>query len=449
MKWLNDIKVGSKPIVSKPDFDVTVNQLKAAKCDVPSIDSVFENLPFTKVNDEIHINDARFRDLEVKFRKGEIKSALDDANISNTIPVADEAALRKTIKAEAPDIDVQELNKKIDTAKKYHEDLNVTAKDGAELESKLSAPSKEKAKSMYSKIVAGIAIGGTATGLFTALIVTGEVFEDIANANNSRNGCFLVYKNTETVACKLPSRSCGYGSNGAVPCSSENVEKTKYNIYLMVHNIFQQNDEASIAEMKDAGIILGTDNEDPSTYSPDVTLETQDNVGKLIEYYNEKYPSITDVLFDPCAVSGITEGCVSCNTTASTNSVEYATTELLDGNLTYMCIEDSTVIDTLTDIATTLGVDLFTASGDSLSGSFQGNFFLSVIIVLVLVFAIALAIKFIPKKKGVEISDNTPGTTTPAVPVAAPVAPYPTVTASPVPPYRPPMENPNSRSVII
>ena len=410
MKWLKDINVGSKPLTSDLDFDDAVSQLKTAKCDVPSIDTAFQSLPFTKVGDEIKVNDARFRDLEAKFRKGEIRDAFDDAKVSTTISKADESTLREVIKEEAPDVDIKEMKTKTDQAKKYHEDLAVTAKTGEELEGKLSDKSKEKTKSIYSKIIAGVAVGTTVAGLFTAMAVSGKMYDDIVDANNSRNGCFLVYKNTNSIACKLPSRSCGYGNKGAVPCSSDYRDKTSYNINLMLNDMFITGNNTAIEAIKTLGVVFSATPDDTSTYTAEYALNQPDNIPILTKYMKDNFPTVMSATYDPCTTANIEIGCVACDTTAPTNSAKFTSTAMLDGNMTFVQIEDSTVIDTLTDIATTLGVDIFSASGDSISGSFQGNFFMTMVIVLVLVSAIAFALHFL-KGKGKKTNNarNTPG----------------------------------------
>ncbi|UVT30809.1 ODV-E56 [Penaeus vannamei nudivirus] len=424
MKWLADIKFGSKPLKSVDEFAANAKIVKGAKCDVPAIDNVFENLPLKQVGDEMYVNNARFRDLEPKLRKGEIRSALKDAEIPTTISSADEAKLTSAVSKNAPDLDIAKLESKTATARKYHEDLAVTAKDGTELENALSSKSKEKTKSMYSKIAATVAVGGTAVGLFTAMTITGKVYEDIATANNNRNGCFLVYKNSNTYTCKLISRSCGFGTAGSSPCSDTEMKNTKYNIYLMVHNFFTTANEAAINGMKDAGIQLGPDQSDPTTYSPDFTLTQEGNIMPLLTFYDEYYET-NKPIFDPCEMGKVEVGCVACNPTAQTNSVTYTSTELLDENMTYACIKDSTVIDTLTDVATSLGIDLFTASGDSVSGSFQGNFFLTMLIILALIVLVAVGMRFIPTGNAKQAS-----------------APKPPLNAYSQPAYRQPMNTP-------
>ncbi|UHB41728.1 PIF-5/odv-e56 [Macrobrachium rosenbergii nudivirus] len=393
VKWLDDINVGSFPLKNADDFTKNVDIVKNAQSGIKNIDDVFKSLPMTQVGDEIFINGKKsFREVNTKFRKGELNSAFADVDVATTITSADEAVMRKALKEEVPDIDIANLDNNINVAKKHHEDLNVDAKDGADLEGKLSNKSKEKVKSMYSKIKKVVGVGVVAAGVFTALYITDKVYDDLAEATNNRNGCFIVYKNTNTVACKLPARGCGFGDEGAPPCETELIQKTTYNIRLMVLDIIQTSDTASVKAVNDAGGDWQTGD------TADDVLGRSQNISILNGLYPTKYPTIDSVTFNPCTLAGVIKGCVACNSALPTNDIGYCSSETLDTNMVYKCVTDSTVIDTLTDIATNLGVDLFTASGDSVSGSFQGNFFMVLIIILVLIVLGALALKFIPRK---------------------------------------------------
>ncbi len=401
--WLKKMSFGSKPLKTAEDFTNNVNIIKNATSDVAPIDEAIKHLPYKQSGDEILVGNARFRQIEPKFRKGELRSAFNDANVSPSFSASDEAILKKRIKAEAPDIDIADLEVKQAASRKFHEELAVKPKDGADLESKLSRKGKEKTKSIYAKILTASAAGATVFGMFAAMKLTGEVFEDVAKATNERNGCYMVYKNTETTACKIVSRSCGSGTAGAVPCNDAVMANTKSNIYIMVHEFFNTNNESALDAMADDGIDLG----DPK--DPDYTLQNSENIHKLTAFYDEWYGDSTHVpTAVPCEIASQTTGCVACDPTMPTNHVSYTSTELLDGNLTYRCIQDSNVIDTLTDIATTMGIDIFGASGDSISGSFQGNFLWTVLIILVLICATALAVKFIPRKSK-DKEPNAPG----------------------------------------
>ncbi|UVX94865.1 ODV-E56 [Callinectes sapidus nudivirus] len=405
MKWLDDIRFGSKPITAADDFLANTTVIKNAQSGVSSIDNAIKNLEFKQVGDEIHVNNARFRDMEIDFRQGNVKKALDSANVPTSITSADESLLRKTLKNEAPDLDIAEFDMKISQAKKYHDDLDIKASSGADLESKLSTSSKAKATSMYTIIKTAVIGTGVAVGLFATMKITGNMYEDLTAAAKSRDGCFLVTKSTNTVACKLLARSCGGATeNGAPQCTTEQMQTTIYNINLMVKDIIDKDDATHITALRD----LGCDWADGATDLE--VLSISENIPILSSYYSTMYPTYDAPTFVPCTLANATGGCVACNSSLPTNDIQYCTSSTLDSNMVYKCISDTTIIEALTDIATNLGIDLFSASGDSVSGSFQGNFFVIVLITLFIIATIALAIKFIPRKQKTNAPPETVST---------------------------------------
>ncbi len=393
--WLKSIRNGASHIKSVDDFNFKVDGIKNASSGVQSIDDTFKNLDYIQKGDEMYINTGRIRDLEKDFRVGNISKGLEKADVVSTIPASSESLFRTTIEKEAPDLDVLDLDAKVTSAKKFHSDLDVTSTSGADLEGKLSTMSKEKAKSMWAKIVKVVGVGGVAAGVFTAVILTNNVFEDIHKAADARNGCFLIYKNTNTQACKIVSKSCGYGTASAASaqtCDSTMTNTLSYNIYVMVLHYVTTSDTTNIDALKAKGCQW------PDGATVDQVLGVEANIPILVQHYTDTYPTFTSVPFVACDMMPNYEGCVACDPTQPTISRNFTSTETLDGNMNYKCITNTTAIEAVTDIATSLGIDIFSASGDSLSGSLQGNFFMVVIIILALIAFIAIIIKLVPKK---------------------------------------------------
>nr|WOZ57598.1 ODV-E56 [Menippe mercenaria nudivirus] len=401
--WLKSIRKGLGSVKDAADFDVRIDSVKNAKSGISNIDDTFKNLEFKQKGDEIYIHDTRMRDMDVDLRKGNIIKALDDANVPSSISASDEAAFRKTLSSEAPDVDIADLDAKIKSAKRFHSDLDVKSTSGADLESKLSNGSKEKAKSIWSRISKVVGVGAVAAGVFTAVLITDNVFDDIHKAAEARNGCYLVYKNTNTEACKITSKSCngsGGSSDAAKPCTD--VEILKYNIYCMVTHYVQASDTTNIDALKTAGCQW------PDGATAQEVLDIEDNIPILVDHYNTKYPTFNSVPFVACELNSDYLGCISCDPTQPTNTLQYASVDDLEGGVTYKCNSNTTAIEAIVDIASAVGVDIFSASGDSISGSFQGNFFVVVIIILTLIALAALAFKLFSSKSKTPTNTNAP-----------------------------------------
>lgn len=389
--FLKSIRNGASHIKSTPDFNLKIDNIKNTSSGVSSIDDVFKDLNYKQVGDEVHINDARLRDLEGDFRVGNVISGLNKANVATTISAGDEALFRNAISKDVPDLDIKNMEMKINSAKKFHSDLDVKSTSGADLEAKLSPSSKEKTKSLWSKIVKVAAGSGIAVGLFTAAYLTDNIFDDIHNAASARNGCFLVSKKTNVEACKIVSKSCGYptaSASSSQVCSTDLIDKLQYNIYIMTHHIEDTADSTAIDEL----VTLGC--EWTSGMTADQVLAIENNVPVLMQYYTTKYPTLASVPFVACDVVTNYQGCIACDPTQPTISKLFTSTETMDSNVVYKCISNTSAIEAITDIATSMGVDILSTSGDSISGSFQGNFFIALVILLGLIALIAIVLKF-------------------------------------------------------
>lgn len=419
--WLKSIRRGCDAITDIPGhtLDDTVTIIKGGDSGFPSIDDAIKGLDFVKKGDELTVGNARWRDVEPLLRKGSIDEAFNLMGVSHTISSADQANFKKALTSTSPDVKIDELNDKTTVAKKYHSDLDVTnGKTGAELEAKLSTASKEKTKTMYQKLKAKagpIAIGA---GLFTTLVFGIDMWADLNDAIESRNGCFIVETNSGSTSCKVASHTCGFGTEGNPPCDTTQMTGVEYNIRLMCLDLLA-GDAAGLTDLNATAL-----NPKLDATNIEEVLTVEANIAILLTFYDTYYvvrpPSI-----DACTLAGLSDDCVACDTTAPTNSVFFINTIEMEGNTSVRCIKDSTLLDTLVDVSTEMGVELFDAVGDSISGSFSGNFFLTIFIILFTIMIIMIVLK----AKGKKTTDTSPAAQPP--PAASASQPPPAATATP------------------
>ncbi|UBZ25490.1 PIF-5 [Crangon crangon nudivirus] len=406
--WLKAIRAGTRAVCKLPGstMDEIAVTVKGAKSGVHSIDDTLKQLELKDIGGEVKVNNARWRDVEPKLREGKIKSALDDMEVSNTISGSDEAVLRKSLKLDAPDIEVKDLENKQLAAKKIHSDVDVIPdgeSTGDALKNKMSASGRSKATAWYKILVGAGQFAAYGVGIFTMIYLGTNVWDNILDATNRRNGCFVVTKDGRVKACKLMDRTCYTAKSQAnedkeiLPCG-EPYSTLMRNIYLMIADIKQNSKTDDVATLTAAGVT----NMDKSI---DEILSVPANVAILVEQYRNIYPKGTET-FNSCELIGLTKGCVACDSSVSTTSVNYADLSELEGNVTIQCITDSSVLDTLMDVATGMGVDLFGSASDSISGSFKGNFFLIFFIVVVVAAVIAIVLKFKSKPKEIAIQHD-------------------------------------------
>lgn len=396
--WLKSIRKGCDEISDIPghSLDDITNTIKAGDSGVPSINNAINDLTFTQVGDEVHVGNARWRDVEPLFRKGDIDEAFDAMSVTHTISSADKALFKKSLADTSPDIKIDELESKTTVAKKYHSDLDVSSEaTGDELAEKLTPSSKTKVKTFYDKLKKYAPPTLIGAGLFTSIIFGVEMWTGLNDAIAARNGCFIVKTSSGSTSCKVISHTCGFGTEGDTPCSTEVMETVKYNIRLMCLDITKDPPNTNAIDALTAKGITPV----LSAATVDEVLNNTPNIPILVSFYPTYYTG--GVTFDGCALSGLVNDCVACDTTAATNSIYYTNATELDGSETLKCIKDSTLLDTLVDVSTEMGVEIFDAVGDSISGSFSGNLFLMLFIIILVIGGVTMFLKF-KKKKGLE-----------------------------------------------
>lgn len=392
MGWSAVFRKGIKRFGKSAELDNVVSEIKLNKSGIKSIDDVFENLPTSNIDNEISVNGTKLRSVEPDLRIGNIRKALDDMKISSTVTSSDESALKNILKKEVPDFQVNDLTTKIDSAKAVHSDLNVkSATDGNALKESLTPSAQAKVTSAWSKIKTAAGTAGIAAGIIAAIVIGEDLWESINTATKERNGCFVTkIVNGKTTGCKLLNRSCEYQQG--TPCDTSIASTINFNINLLLKHAIA-NDSTLLSKINtDTGLSITSDN-------VDTVLNSSDNVTKLVEWYDTN-KSNTTLAADLCALIGQTTLCLACDPTATANSVNYVDASDLAENCSLKCIADSSLLETLVDVTTGMGLDVFEDVKSAISGDFDikkyGIIIVAIIAIIIVVF---LVIRFLPKKK--------------------------------------------------
>ncbi len=383
MAFLRAIRESSSIMSSVAKFSEASTALKTVESGIGGIDSIIHSMPTQLKNMEMVVNEVPMRSVSGEFRVGEINKAFENLKLDK-VSIADEIAYKNVIEPTVPDIPVKKMNENIVSASEVHPDLKVTAETGAELESSLSKNSKVKVESMMEKLTVYATAGGLVIGIVAVLTVGGKIWNNIVEATNQRNGCFIVRKvNNKTTSCKILTRSC-MNQNGQV-CSSQEVANLHLNVYLFLHHTVEKNDTSMLNQLAQAGIEVNSSNLEQ-------ILNNTEQVQKCYEFYEKL--SVKPPIADPCGLAKLTEGCVACDPTAAFNSPYYVSDENLPNNMTIQCITNSTIIDTLVDVATGVGANIFSAFGDSISGSISTRFWIILAVIIVGLVILGLFFRF-------------------------------------------------------
>ena len=137
-------------------------------------------------------------------------------------------------------------------------------------------------------------------------------------------------------------------------------------------------------------------------------LNDSGSIHKLQKYYEKKYSPENkqqQPFANPCSLYNRTSGCVACNPSATTNSELYLDDSELAENYTLQCVTDSTILETLVDVATNMGIDLFDATSGSRG---KVNLIFSVVFgILLLILFISLGLRFLRNKNKIKKWQNS------------------------------------------
>lgn len=383
MSFLKAVRGAADVLPTTVRFDAASNALKVADSGISSIDSIFRDLPTTHINNiELGVNTVPWRDVAGDFRLAELNTAFRKMEL-NTISPADQLAFKNIIEPTVPEFQVKAMNENIANANLVHSDLRVTAETGPELQAQLNTASQAKVESSWTKIKTAVGVGGTAIGIIAAVVVGSNMWQSLVEATNQRNGCFITSKvNGKTSSCKIMNRSC-MNQNGSNACGSNSTNLVDFNIYLFAHNAVNENDQTTLAALGTLGVTLTSDN-------INTVLNDAKQVQIMYEYYQGL--AVKPPIANPCGT--VVTGCIACDTSAQINSATFVSDVNLADNMTIQCITNSNVLETLVDVGTGLGIDIFGSITDSLSGSFSSQIWIILGIIVVGLVILGFFFKF-------------------------------------------------------
>lgn len=347
MKLLTAIRRG----IGHVEFpEAAIKEIKVSKVGITSIDNLFENLPYKTVGKEIHIGELPLHQVEGFVRRGELRELVKKLNIPTAITAAEEAGF-KDLLVNIPDKDISDFNSMLSKKKVSNADLDIIANNGKELEGKLTKSAKEKLLNAYNKIksVAGTTV---TVGLFVGGVILGaDVYQTLVNATNKRNGCFLIRKvNGKVSSCKIKSHS--YDKDGNI-CSDSH----RHNIYLLVKRYSEIYSDA------DNNITYNTLKTIFDNAPANKWLTMLENKREALEafYYGTTYKGELPLNVDKYFENN--KQCVACDPSAGATTIDYINIKDLPENMTVQCVTNSTILDTLVDIAKGTGVSILDGIG--------------------------------------------------------------------------------------
>lgn len=387
--------------------DGGINAIKAAKTGFSTMDNLINAGKFTVTPNNI-VTTAKNTPLSKVsnlLRKSDIDGFVK--NIDDTIKVSsgDVKGIKSLLK-DIPETRVKVMDDSIINARKVNADIDVIAKTGDDI-AKLPAKSQAKITSAMDKIKKAAGTGLVVAGVVGVIALGVNAYKNIAEATEARNGChFTRVVNKKASSCKITANSCINQAAGDNPCSGSEPSPTNYTIKLIsVLSDAAQTTACGTALALDLKTQAGVTNLLNTKYSEFITWVDANAAG-----LNPKPCEFTHEFIE----GGVKPACRACDSSAHpTDSTYYDTSDLAD-NISVTCVTNSTILETLIDVGSNIGLDLFNTLFGSASDSCNLTTILAVVGVVVAIIIVIVILSFVNKRKKMN-----------AIPAAGVYAPMP------------------------
>lgn len=205
-------------------------------------------------------------------------------------------------------------------------------------------------------------LAGTATivvGVIGGLYLLGDLVKNLVEASQKRRGCFLTYNvNGEVGNCKLPKRSC-------INNESDSLCDRDY-AYNTICHVLSLANKGSYTQLKE---IFGVDYDVTKDNIYDL-IKTESSRLMFEEYANGLKESDLMNVEDVCAhmegFDGDTIYCRACDVYADEYTPEYFDSDYLADNASLECVKSSSLLETIIDYGTSVGLDILSWFGNLL-----------------------------------------------------------------------------------
>ena len=369
-----------------------INDIKtvARQIDVPAVGSLFENLTYAIDNNRLTANGIKLHSVENLLRRGELIKFADTLNSTVVIRATDQVGFIRSLGNNLPDLKIREFDDNLVVARRTTPELDVNASSGIELYNKLT-PSGRSSFERAMTTIKNTAKAGLAVGVFVSFsVLAANLYQTVVDATEAKKGCYLLRTlNNVTTSCKINNRSCLNLQSTTKSCTPQEIpDVLSYNIAIfLMYAVNVTNLASEIGILLSLGGPLANNN-------IQIVLNNADSVKTINTQYKDKIKEITDPCITTLEVEGgILPPCRACNPTANATSTEYVDTSVLADNITLQCVRDVSILSTLVDVATGMGVQIF----DTLGGLFP--YFRTIAIVVIIIIVLVIIASFVFKKK--------------------------------------------------
>lgn len=319
---------------------------KEAKTEMNLVNDVLRDLPVTKNIDNVITigKDVPINRLHAIMKEGDLLRFLQIAGHEVLVNEEEINAYRKLVNTSAYTV-YRDLERLVEQNKKLFSDLDATISQHP----KLPASSKNILTQIEDKLIA--AKNGAKLILTVGTMVVGANW--ILKETAKRRGCFMFTTiNGVTTSCKVTAFSCNSKTGEA--CESV---PPLYNVVLAAITVAKRENSDKL-KVRFASV-LEVPVEQLFVELPHLLQVKYLLVSKFMENNGGEISVDTCVVAHEGIEEGIVPVCRMCDPGANPNSTEYLDAKQLADNITFKCIKDPSVLEVITDVAKTTGVELF------------------------------------------------------------------------------------------
>lgn len=322
--------------------------LRNADTGVDIADAAFRRIKLTKRNGVLFANEVHLSKFAKILRSGDLVRLLKVAGIKHTVTVAQKKAFTDIMgeTAETTLHSIKEMSRSL-KKKKPHLDVTDDTMSSMSKAAKAEVQEIEKAvsKKFYKKPLVKLTLG--------TILVTSTGF--VMHALRERKGCWMITTiDQKNSSCKIQAFSCDKSiSDKSVMCRTPSIQNY-YNDTLQLMNIFQQGNEKELAKLKNY-LTIPTD-------QFDLMKLLENNFDDISKYFQDPNNRLQ---LEPCSLTdNRIEGagreiCRMCDPAANPKSTAFINPMQYAENITFVCVANPNVLDVISDIVVTTGVNLW------------------------------------------------------------------------------------------
>lgn len=347
LRWVENVRrIGGSDIRAVDLPALKTNLVRAGNL---SLGRALERLPVTHLplTREVRVGRVRGAELVNDFRSGELNRALAKSGSDRRVVRAVEQDAKKLFGRSIPEVQLRQLEVAGTQIKTSRPDLNVALRTPADFD-RLPAATKQQVQAAIEKKFNWRSTTARYAIAFT-LIVGGASFASVlVDAIARRNGCWLVTTNEGKASfCKISRQSCGQENDPTKKCSETQITNTAGNLFAFVTWAYGRPDQVARIEAATGERI------DFTNLEAYVQKHVQE-LGPLVPTGFD-FSKIPNPCINVATQKRYPDGCVMCDSSAAVGSRQYVDTTNLPTNVTYRCIQNSTLADILGDIGADIG----------------------------------------------------------------------------------------------